>query len=141
VKKIGYTCGCYDLFHAGHLSFLEACKKECDILVVGLATDWRCRQMEKKYIERPLISYEDRNAILDALSCVDLVIPDSNGPISVLSVLHPDYYIKGCDWRDKLPNDEVIFCKELGTEIKFIDSGNQLSTSDIILKIGSLNGK
>lgn len=141
MQTVGYTCGCYDLFHAGHLSFLEACKKECDILVVGLATDWRCRQMEKKYVERPLIGYNDRKAILEALSCVDLVVPDNNGPIPILSVLNPTYYFKGIDWQDKLPNDEVIFCKELGTEIKFINSGNPLSTSDIILKIGILNGK
>lgn len=68
--KIGYAYVCADLLHVGHLNHLEACKKLCDKLVVGVLTDGAI--MEKK--EKPIISFDERLRMVQALECVDIAV-------------------------------------------------------------------
>ena len=67
-KKIGYTCGVYDLFHIGHLNLFERCKANCDYLIVGVCDDDYVRQYKSK---DPVINETDRVRIVKALKCVD----------------------------------------------------------------------
>ena len=67
---IGYAYVCADLIHVGHLNHLEACKKLCDKLVVGVLTDNAV--MEKK--QKPIISFEERLRMVQALECVDIAV-------------------------------------------------------------------
>lgn len=62
--RIGYTCGVFDLFHIGHLNLLEACKAQCDILIVGMCDDNYVRVVKNK---EPIIPENDRLRILNAI--------------------------------------------------------------------------
>lgn len=70
-KIIGYTAGCYDMFHIGHLNLLERAKKKCDYLIVGINSDEAMFGYKNKY---PVISNEERMDIVRSLSCVDEVV-------------------------------------------------------------------
>ena len=67
---IGYAYVCADLIHVGHLNHLEACKRLCDKLVVGVLTD--AAVMEKK--PQPIIPFEERLRMVQALKCVDIAV-------------------------------------------------------------------
>jgi len=136
---VGYTCGCFDLLHEGHILFLRECKKYCDFLIVGLATDERVKEQGKLLVKRPIIPYSERLLLLNALKDVSLVIPDTSGPLSIIKTLQPTYYFKGLDWEGKLPEEELLLCRETNTEIKFIGSNSLTSTSKIITKIRELS--
>lgn len=67
-KRIGYTCGVYDLFHVGHLNHLEKCKEKCDYLIVGVCDDDYVLKVKNK---KAVINENDRLRIIKALKCVD----------------------------------------------------------------------
>lgn len=72
---IAYASGCWDLFHVGHLRYLERAKRLCDILVVSINTD----EMIMEYKgEPPIIPYKQRWEIIESLRCVDIVIPHTS---------------------------------------------------------------
>ncbi len=69
---IGYTTGVYDMFHIGHLNILERAKSQCDYLIVGVSTD---ELVEHEKHKRPVVSFEDRCRIVEAIRYVDEVVP------------------------------------------------------------------
>ena len=69
-KKIGLTSGCFDLIHYYHLRYLERCKSNCDLLIVGVDSDSLVEMNKKK---TPVINEHHRVAMVDALKCVDMV--------------------------------------------------------------------
>lgn len=71
-KKIVFTNGCFDILHAGHVRYLQACKEMGDVLIVGLNTDASVRSI--KGANRPIQNEKDRATIIAALGCVDAVI-------------------------------------------------------------------
>ena len=91
------TGGCFDLLHAGHVATLRAARALGDCLVVCLNSDDSVRQL--KGPERPLVPEADRVAVLEALGCVDVVVPfDEWTPEGVLRRLRPDVFAKGGDY-------------------------------------------
>ena len=70
-KRIVYTAGVWDLFHIGHLRFLEKCKALGDYLIVAVLTD----EAAALYKRKPIIPFEERIEIVRAISCVDEAIP------------------------------------------------------------------
>lgn len=72
--KIGITCSCFDLFHAGHIKMLEEAKKNCDYLIVALQTDPTIDRPEKN---KPIQSLVERYIQLDACKYVDKIVPYS----------------------------------------------------------------
>ena len=71
-KKIGFTCSCFDLLHAGHILMLKDAKNQCDYLIVGLQPDPTIdRQKEKN---KPIQSIEERKIQLEAVKYVDEII-------------------------------------------------------------------
>ena len=68
---IGYTNGVFDLFHYGHLEFLNCAKSKCDFLIVALCPD---DMVEKYKNKKPIIPFEQRKKILEHLDCVDKVV-------------------------------------------------------------------
>ncbi len=71
-KIIGYTTGVFDMFHIGHLNILRRAKEMCDYLIVGVSTDELCASYKHK---KPVIPYEERKAIVEAIRYVDEVVP------------------------------------------------------------------
>jgi D-beta-D-heptose 7-phosphate kinase / D-beta-D-heptose 1-phosphate adenosyltransferase len=91
------TGGCFDLLHAGHVATLRAARALGDCLIVCLNSDDSVRRL--KGPERPLVPEADRVAVLEALGCVDVVVPfDERTPEAVLQRLRPDVFAKGGDY-------------------------------------------
>ena len=91
------TGGCFDLLHAGHVATLRSARALGDCLVVCLNSDDSVRRL--KGLERPLVPQADRVAVLEALGCVDVVVPfDERTPEAVLQRLRPDVFAKGGDY-------------------------------------------
>ena len=97
-KRIVFTNGCFDLLHPGHLSLLNYAKSLGDVLVLAINSDAAIRRL--KGISRPVVSQQDRAAMLSALSCVDAVtIFDEDTPLEIIKCVRPDTLVKGQDYR------------------------------------------
>lgn len=128
-KKIVFTNGCFDLFHVGHLESLKYAKKLGDILIVGINTDNSIRQL--KGTKRPIIPLEQRVEMLEALECVDYIIPfDTPTPEHLLQAIRPHIYVKGAEYA----GHEFTASKYVET-IYLNPMVHDVSTSKIIQKI------
>ena len=95
--KIGFTNGCFDIMHAGHVALLAAARAECDRLIVALNSDASTRRL--KGPQRPVNPLHDRSAVIAAVGSVDAVISfDDDTPIELIRRLKPDVLIKGGDY-------------------------------------------
>lgn len=132
-QKIVFTNGCFDLLHAGHVTYLEAAKKRGDKLVLGLNTDRSVRALKGK--TRPVVNEQDRARVLAALESVDAVILfDEDTPIKLIKAIKPQIIAKGSDYTA----DQVVGGKEVlswGGEIALIDLVAGRSTTNLIKKM------
>ena len=95
--RIGFTNGCFDLLHPGHVHLLEQARGACDRLVVGLNSDASVRRL--KGPTRPVQPEPARAAVLASLAAVDLVcVFDEDTPLELLNLLRPDVLVKGADY-------------------------------------------
>lgn len=95
--RVGFTNGCYDLLHPGHVSLLKNAAAECDRLIVAINSDQSVRRL--KGPARPVQDERSRAYVLGALSAVDLVVVfDEDTPAETISALKPDLLVKGADW-------------------------------------------
>lgn len=99
-KVIGFTCGAFDLTHAGHYLMFEECKKTCDVLLVGLQTNPNIDRPEKHI---PTQTLEERRIQVEACKWVDKVYiyETEEDLITLLKSLKPNVRFIGEDWRDK----------------------------------------
>lgn len=105
---VGFSNGCFDLLHAGHVSYLEWAHRHCDRLVVGVNTDSTVRA--QKGPGRPVVGEQDRATVLAGLSAVDLVILFAEPtPLALIEALRPDVLVKGSDYRE----DQVVGAAEV----------------------------
>lgn len=117
---VGYTTGVFDMFHVGHLNILQQAKEKCDFLIVGVSTDDLVELYKHK---RPVIPFENRIRIVEAIKYVDKVVPQiSMDKYQAWETLHYDVLFHGDDWKntgmyneitEKLSkvNVEVVFLK------------------------------
>jgi len=95
--KIVFTNGCFDLLHAGHITYLEAARKAGDRLLVGINTDRSVRAL--KGPSRPINREQDRALVLSSLAAVDSVILfDEATPLDLINAIRPDVLVKGADY-------------------------------------------
>jgi D-beta-D-heptose 7-phosphate kinase/D-beta-D-heptose 1-phosphate adenosyltransferase len=95
--EIGFTNGCFDLLHPGHVSLLAQARAACDRLVVGLNSDASVRRL--KGDSRPVQSEASRAAVLGSLASVDLVVVfEEDTPMNLLEAIRPDVLVKGADY-------------------------------------------
>ena len=128
-KRIVFTNGCFDLLHAGHVTYLEEAREFGDVLVVGVNSDSSVRRI--KGSGRPIVSLEQRMAVLAALEAVDYVVPfEEDTPYELIALLRPNILVKGGDWRA-----EEVVGRELVEEIRIIPYLERVSTSGIIERI------
>jgi len=96
-KKIGFTNGCFDLVHPGHVSLLRQSREACDHLIVGLNTDASVKRLKGE--GRPIQSEMARAIVLASLSSVDMVVLfDEETPIKLIEAFRPDVLVKGADY-------------------------------------------
>ena len=107
-KRIGFTNGCFDLLHPGHISLLNQARAACDVLIVGLNSDESVRRL--KGDGRPVQPEHGRAAVLASLTSVDLVVIFSEDtPLELIDALRPDLLVKGQDYAP----DEVVGAAEV----------------------------
>ncbi|MDR3520367.1 MAG: D-glycero-beta-D-manno-heptose-7-phosphate kinase [Acidocella sp.] len=95
--KVGFTNGCFDLLHPGHVHLLEQCRAMCDRLIVGMNSDASVKRL--KGPSRPVQPEAARAAVLASLASVDLVCMfEEDTPLNTLSLIKPDILIKGADY-------------------------------------------
>ena len=124
------TYGTYDLLHYGHIKLLQRAKALGDYLIVGLSTDeFNWNEKHKKCY----FTYEERKEMLEALRCVDLVIPEENWEQKKedMHLYHIDTFVIGDDWKGKFDflKDEGHELDHLSRKIKsieWIDNHEQL---------------
>jgi len=103
--KIGYTTGVFDLFHIGHLNILKNAKEMCEYLIVGVSTD----ELVKSYKNKsPVIPFEERVRIVQAIRYVDEVIPQiERNKIDAYNKLKFNVMFVGDDWKGNSMFQEV----------------------------------
>lgn len=98
--KIGFTNGCFDILHPGHIDFLKKCKKQCELLIVGLNSDDSVKKLKGK--KRPIINQKFRSYQLINLNIVDMIIIfDQNDPLELIKFIKPDVLFKGSEYEKK----------------------------------------
>ena len=97
-RKVVFSNGCFDLLHASHVASLRYAKSLGDILIVGVNSDESIQRL--KGIRRPIIPLEQRLKMLEALECVDYLIPfDTDSPIDLVKYIQPDVMVKGQEYE------------------------------------------
>jgi len=105
------TNGCFDLIHAGHISFLQEARELGDRLVVGCNSDRSVREL--KGSTRPINNEKDRKAVLEAIRWVDEVkIFDEKDACDFLELTKPDIYVKGGDYLDNWKENCPVAARE-----------------------------
>ena len=134
-KHLVFTNGCFDILHAGHVTYLEKAKSFGDLLIVGLNSDSSVRRI--KGPGRPVNSENDRLRVLAALQAVDYVtVFSEDTPLNLIGEIKPDVLAKGADWKE----DQIAGAKEVrswGGSIKRVRLVPGRSTSRILQKIKS----
>jgi D-beta-D-heptose 7-phosphate kinase/D-beta-D-heptose 1-phosphate adenosyltransferase len=129
-KKIVFTNGCFDILHAGHVTYLEKARELGDILVVGLNTDSSVQLL--KGPKRPIVPESDRAILLCALESVSYVTLFSDEtPINLIKELRPDILVKGEDYADKLVVGQE-FVESIGGSVELITLVAGRGTTNII---------
>ena len=128
--SIGFTNGCFDLLHKGHIYSISEAKKKCDYLIVGLNSD--ISVIKLKGSNRPIDDQSNRILKLSKLDDVDaIIIFHDDNPLKLIKDINPDILFKGADYEDK----EIIgseFIINNGGKVELIDILNGYSTTNII---------
>jgi len=133
--KVGFTNGCFDIMHAGHVSLLQDAKARCDKLVIGLNTDASVKRLKGE--SRPVNQEIDRATLLSALSMVDLVVLfDEDTPLALINGLKPDILMKGADYtKEQVVGWELV--ESYGGKVELLPLKQGYSTTNIIKKANS----
>lgn len=133
--KIGFTCSCFDLFHAGHVMMLKESKTKCDYLIVGLQTDPTIDRAEKN---KPVQSVLERFIQLDACKYVDAIVPYATEKelMDILTSYKIDVRIIGEEYRDK-----QFTGHNLPMEVYFNSRQHSFSTTELRQRVLTSNTK
>ena len=137
-KKLVATNGCFDILHAGHVTYLEAARQQGDALLVGLNSDGSVRKLKGE--GRPVNEETDRAAVLAALQTVDAVciFPELRAT-RFLALAQPDIYVKGGDFTlDQLPQEEREVVEKSGGKIITVGFVPGKSTTALLERIARL---
>jgi D-beta-D-heptose 7-phosphate kinase/D-beta-D-heptose 1-phosphate adenosyltransferase len=133
-EKVVMTNGCFDILHAGHVSYLKEAASLGDRLIVAVNSDASVARL--KGPERPVNTVERRLQVLAGLGAVDAVIAfEDDTPIPLIDAVRPDVLVKGGDYKSvqDVVGYEQVFA--YGGEVKVLGEVANLSTSHLIAKI------
>jgi len=137
-KRIVFTNGCFDILHAGHVTYLQEAATLGDFLVVGVNSDDSVKRLDKSPA-RPLQNEFSRSTVLAALQFVGAVIVfDEDTPLELIQAVKPDVLVKGADYKI----EDILGAKEVlaaGGEVKTLEFLPGYSTSNIEKKILEAN--
>ncbi len=130
---LGFTNGCFDLLHLGHLHSLEHCKKACDRLIVALNTDSSIKRYKGEH--RPIQTEMVRAHVLAALEYVDgVILFEDDTPLNLIETLLPDVLFKGADYTiDTVVGADVVQLN--GGKVHLIDLKPGYSTTATVEKL------
>lgn len=130
---VGFTNGCFDLIHPGHVSLLTQAKAACDRLVVGLNSDESVRRL--KGDSRPVQAETARATVLASLQPVDLVVVfGEDTPVDLIAALKPDVLVKGADYTlDQVVGADIVH--GYGGKVVLADLAAGFSTTDTIARM------
>jgi rfaE bifunctional protein nucleotidyltransferase chain/domain len=135
-RQVVFANGCFDLFHVGHVRYLEGARQQGDVLVVGVNSDRSVQQLKGK--GRPLLPEDARAELLAAMECVDhVVIFDGITAANILRDLRPDVHCKGTDYTEAtVPEREVV--RSWGGRVVIVGDPKDHSTRDVLARIAQL---
>lgn len=134
---VGYTTGVFDMFHIGHLNILKRAKEHCDYLIVGVSTDELVQQEKRK---SPIIPFEERYRIIEAIRYVDKVVPQLNkDKFSAWEKYKFQKMFVGSDWQGtalwkKFEKEFAI----VGVEIFYLSHTDGISSSLLREKLSNM---
>lgn len=132
--KVGYTTGVFDLFHIGHLNILRRAKEQCEYLIVGVSTD----ELVQTYKDKtPIVPFEERIAIIEAIRYVDKVVPQTNmDKTEAWQKFRFNAVFHGDDWKGSSMYNEIEGkMRELGVEMVFLPHTDGTSSTLIANKL------
>lgn len=128
--RVGFTNGCFDILHPGHISLLETSRSHCDKLIVGLNSDASIKRL--KGASRPIVKQEHRAGVIAGLGMVDAVVTFAEDtPENLICAIRPDVLVKGGDYTP----EQVVgaqFVQANGGEVIIADFVHGQSTSRIV---------
>jgi rfaE bifunctional protein nucleotidyltransferase chain/domain len=135
-RRIGFTCGSFDILHAGHIEYLERAREQCDRLLVAVNSDESVGRYKDPL--RPINGQQERMCVVAALAAVDAVtILEEDRPLHLLLRWKPDLYIKGGDYQSSsLRSGSAV--EAYGGKVVVIPSGFATSTSGTIARIAAI---
>jgi len=136
-RRLVVTNGCFDLLHAGHVTYLEAARNQGDVLLVGVNSDATVQEL--KGPGRPVNSESDRALVLAALESVNAVfIFRERDAVEFLRISAPDIYVKGGDYTlDTINQDERRLIESHGGRIVLLGHVPGKSTTRLLEKISA----
>ncbi len=131
--KVGFTNGCFDLLHPGHVSLLLQAKASCDRLIVGLNSDGSVKRLKGE--NRPVQNEAARMTVLASLESVDAVVLfNEDTPIKLIKAIKPDALIKGADYKiSQVVGADVV--RKYGGKVILAEMEEGHSTTGTISKI------
>lgn len=131
--RIGFTNGCFDILHRGHVAYLNQARSWCDRLVVALNTDASVRRLKGE--GRPVNDLDSRAAVIGGLASVDRVTSfDDPTPLALIERLRPDVLVKGADYtREGVVGGDLV--ESWGGEVRLATFTDGFSTTRTIEKM------
>jgi cytidyltransferase-like protein len=121
--EVAMVDGGFDPIHAGHIEYLRgAAALGAPVLCNVSSDDW----VSRKHV--PLLPQEERARIIDAIRYVSFTHVSNTSTEEVLRRLRPRFYVKGADWRGRLPDEQLEICAQGGVEIVYLDTVTNSST-------------
>jgi len=133
-RTLALANGVFDLFHVGHLRYLEGARRLADVLVVAVNGDASARLLGKGP-GRPVVPEEERAEIVAALTCVDhVVVFDTKDVVPIIRLLRPDVQVKGTDYTpDTIP--EAAEVRSYGGRVAVAGDPKDHSTTALLDKL------
>ena len=125
--RVAMVSGGFDPLHTGHIEYFRAAARLGPPLLCNVSTDG---DVERKHA--PLLPQRERAEIIDALRLIAYTHLATGTTEEVLRRLRPRTFVKGADWRDRLPEGELRACTELGIEVVFVDT--VITSSSVVLE-------
>ncbi len=134
-RRVALANGCFDILHVGHVRYLNASRREADVLVVGVNADDSVRRL--KGPGRPVLAQDERAQLVAALRAVDHVVVFPEDDVRVLlDELRPDVHCKGTDYTvDSVPERELV--RAYGGRVAIVGDPKQHDTRALLARLRS----